>query len=47
MGQASVNKGVRRRRGSPRLPFIWLPALAALLALVMAIVSSLVADLQA
>ena len=31
MGQASVNEGARRRRGSPGLPFIWLPALAAVL----------------
>jgi hypothetical protein len=32
MGQASVNEGARRRRGSRGLPFIWLPALAAVLA---------------
>jgi hypothetical protein len=32
MGQASVNEGARRRRGSPGLPFIWLPALASVLA---------------
>ncbi|MBV9803344.1 MAG: hypothetical protein JO130_09150 [Solirubrobacterales bacterium] len=31
MGQESVNGGALRRRGSPRLPFIWLPALAAVL----------------
>ena len=32
MGQASVNGGALRRRGSPRLHFIWLPALVAFLA---------------